>query len=55
MTKSELITKVAEKLPTLSRAQTEIIVEAFFQSISNALINGDKVEIRGFGNFRLRE
>lgn len=55
MTKSELITKVAENIPGLSKVQTEIIIEAFFQSIAEALSKGDKVEIRGFGNFRLKE
>lgn len=54
MTKSELITKVSEDMPSLSRVQTEIIVDAFFNSIADALRNGDKVEIRGFGNMRVK-
>jgi integration host factor subunit beta len=54
MTKSVLIEKVAEKVEGLTRNQTEIVVETVFESIKNALMNGDKIEIRGFGNFRLK-
>ncbi|MBF0465830.1 MAG: integration host factor subunit beta [Nitrospirae bacterium] len=55
MTKSELINVITEKAPGLTRGQTEIIVEAFFQSMMDALGRGEKIEIRGFGNFRLKE
>ncbi|MDA8084322.1 MAG: integration host factor subunit beta [Nitrospiraceae bacterium] len=54
MTKSVLIEKVAEKAEGLTRNQTEIIVDTVFDSIKQALLNGDKIEIRGFGNFRLK-
>ncbi len=54
MTKSVLIEKIAEKLDGLSRKQTEVIVETIFDSIKDSLAQGGKVEIRGFGNFRLR-
>jgi integration host factor subunit beta len=54
MTKSVLIEKVAEKVEGLTRNQTEIVVETVFDSIKKALINGEKIEIRGFGNFRLK-
>jgi integration host factor subunit beta len=54
MTKSVLIEKVAEKVEGLTRNQTEIVVETVFESIKKALMNGDKIEIRGFGNFRLK-
>lgn len=54
MTKSVLIEKISEKLEGLSKKQTEVIVETIFESIKDALANGGKVEIRGFGNFRLR-
>jgi len=54
MTKSVLIEKVAEKAEGLTRNQTEIIVDTVFDSIKHALLNGDKIEIRGFGNFRLK-
>jgi len=54
MTKSVLIEKIAEKVEDLSKKQVEVIVETVFESIKEALAKGGKVEIRGFGNFRLR-
>ncbi len=54
MTKSVLIEKVAEKIEGLTRNQTEIVVETVFDSIKKALMSGEKIEIRGFGNFRLK-
>lgn len=54
MTKSVLIEKVTEKVEGLTKNQTEIVVETVFESIKKALIQGEKIEIRGFGNFRLK-
>jgi integration host factor beta subunit len=54
MTKSVLIEKVAEKVEGLTRNQTEIVVDTVFDSIKRALVKGEKIEIRGFGNFRLK-
>jgi integration host factor subunit beta len=54
MTKSVLIERIAEKVEDLSKKQVEVIVETVFESIKEALAKGGKVEIRGFGNFRLR-
>jgi integration host factor beta subunit len=54
MTKSVLIEKVAEKVEGLTRNQTEIVVDTVFDSIKKALMKGEKIEIRGFGNFRLK-
>ena len=54
MTKSTLIEKIAEKVEGLTKKQTEIVVETVFDSIKDALAKGGKVEIRGFGNFKLR-
>ena len=55
MTKSDLIDAVAKKADSLTKKQTEVVVETIFDSIKEALTRGDKVEIRGFGNFRLRK
>lgn len=54
MTKSVLIEKIAEKVEGLSKKQTEVVIETIFDSIKDSLANGGKVEIRGFGNFKLR-
>lgn len=54
MTKSVLIEKVSEKVGSLTRKQTEIVVETVFDSIKDALVREEKIEIRGFGNFKLK-
>lgn len=54
MTKSVLIEKIAEKVEGLSKKQTEVVIETIFESIKGSLAKGGKVEIRGFGNFKLR-
>ena len=54
MTKAELVARVAAKIP-LTKTQTEGIVDLFLTSITDALCRGDKVELRGFGRFRIRQ
>jgi integration host factor subunit beta len=54
MTKAELVGKVASKIK-LSKKDAETVINAITQSISDSLAGGEKVEIRGFGSFRIRE
>lgn len=54
MTKADLIEEVG-RTGTLTREARETIVETIFSSIVNSLQAGDKVEIRGFGSFRIRQ
>lgn len=54
MTKAQLVEQVANKI-NLTKKQTEVIVNTVFQSITDSLAEGDKVELRGFGSFRIRE
>ena len=54
MTKAELVVKLVNK-SKLSRKQAVDVVNAMTQSISDSLAGGDKVEIRGFGSFVIRE
>ncbi|HEY7855577.1 MAG TPA: HU family DNA-binding protein [Terriglobales bacterium] len=54
MTKADLIDEVT-KTGTQSRKESEVIVEAIFESIIASLRAGDKIEIRGFGSFRVRQ
>ena len=54
MTKAELVQKLADKI-NLNIKQAKIVVNAMTESISDSLVRGDKVEIRGFGSFRVRE
>ncbi len=55
MTKSVLIEKVTERIGSLTRKQTEFVVDTVFDSIKEALIKGEKIEIRGFGNFKTKQ
>jgi len=55
MTKSELIEKVVQSHGMLNAKVSEIVVNTVFDSIEEALKSGDKVEIRGFGSFTIRE
>lgn len=55
MTRSGIIEKVSEKVDGLTLKQTEIIFDTVFESVKDALKKGDKIEIRGFGNFRLKD
>lgn len=54
MTKAELIEKVTLQVQVLTKRQTEVVVNTIFDSIRDAMAHGGKVEIRGFGSFRLR-
>src|SRR5436305_10570506 len=54
ITKSELIDQVADKL-RLPKARAEQIVHTIFDSMVNALKQGEGIEIRGFGSFTVRE
>jgi len=55
MTKSQLIEIISENNPNLSKKDIEFIVNNVFSNIKEALSSGDKVEIRGFGSFKIRE
>jgi len=55
MTKSELIARLAEQNPTLYHRDIEKLVNTVFDTITNALVEGNRVELRGFGAFSIRE
>ena len=54
MTKSELILRLAERNPHLYQSEVERIVSTMFDEISAALARGDRVELRGFGAFSVK-
>jgi len=54
MTKAELVEKVANQI-NLTKKQTEVVVNTVFSSITESLAEGKKVELRGFGSFRIRQ
>ena len=55
MTKSELIARLAEQNPSLYHRDLEQLVNTVFETITKALEVGDRVELRGFGAFSVRE
>ncbi|SFS33509.1 HU family DNA-binding protein [Marininema halotolerans] len=54
MNKAELIDQVAESMGK-TKKETTLLVEAVLDSISEALRQGEKVSLIGFGNFEVRE
>jgi integration host factor subunit beta len=55
MTKSELIERLCRAEGLLSRQQAESVVNVIFDSMVQALQDGEKIEIRGLGSFTIRE
>jgi len=54
MTKADIVDVVA-KGTGLTKVETSAVVDGFLATVSFALQSGDRVELRGFGSFRLRE
>lgn len=56
MTKSDLATKVSQKIgPKITRMECSSVVNLLFSSIMEALEQGNSIEIRGFGTFKVHE
>jgi integration host factor subunit beta len=54
MTKSDLIERVALRVPHISKKDTETVVNTIFDSMTESLKSGDRIEIRGFGSFQVK-
>lgn len=54
MTKADLVEKVAKEAD-MTKKDAEKLVEIIFDSIVSTLNKGEKIELRGFGSFRVRE
>lgn len=54
MTKSDLVTSVADQMSHISKKDTETIVNSVFESMAEALKRGERIEIRGFGSFQVK-
>jgi integration host factor subunit beta len=54
MTKADLVEEVS-RVTELTRKDSEVIVDQLFDSVIKALKAGDKLEVRGFGSFRVRQ
>ncbi|RMH40194.1 MAG: integration host factor subunit beta [Alphaproteobacteria bacterium] len=55
MIRSELIQRIAEENPHLYQRDVERIVNTVFEEIINALAEGNRVELRGFGAFSVKK
>ncbi len=53
MTKSELIARLAERFPQLVAKDADFAVKMILDAMTDALVRGDRIEIRGFGSFAL--
>jgi integration host factor subunit beta len=53
MTKSELIARLAERHPHLLAADAELAVKTMLDAMVSSLVEGKRIEIRGFGSFSL--
>lgn len=53
MTRSELVSMLADRFPQLVRADAEMSVSAILDAIAGTLAKGERIEIRGFGSFSL--
>lgn len=54
MNKSDLIELLGKRLSNLAGRDVEVIVNTVFESMSDALNRGERIEIRGFGSFEVR-
>ncbi len=51
MSRPDIIKKLKKKHPKLNKAQLELVIDTFFKSIEQALVNEKTIELRGFGTF----
>ena len=54
MNRQELIVKFADK-EGLSQSDSRFVIDMLFDNMKRSLIKGDRVEIRGFGSFKVKE
>lgn len=55
MIRSELILRLTEQFPDLTHKDATRVVDAIFGEITDALVRGGRVEVRGFGSFSTTE
>ena len=54
MNKSDLVNMLEQKIKTLSHKEVESIVDTIFDKMTDALVKGGRIEIRGLGSFEVR-
>ncbi|MCZ6718330.1 MAG: integration host factor subunit beta [Gammaproteobacteria bacterium] len=55
MVKRELVEKVVRRYPQFSKKEAEMVVNEVFGCMAEALAKGERVELRGFGVFEVRQ
>lgn len=55
MLKSELVRAINEKFPDLQEGDVELAMNCILGQMADALVQGNRIEIRGFGSFELRQ
>jgi integration host factor subunit beta len=55
MTKRDLIDEIVRMFPSYSGRDAEVIVNAVFEAMTEALCSGERIEIRGFGSFVVKQ
>ncbi len=55
MTRSQLIQRLAAQNPDLTDREVELLVSAIFETIAAGLARGERIELRGFGSFTVKE
>ena len=54
MTRSDLVTRLADRFSQLTQRDTEFAVKTILDAMSDALARGHRIEIRGFGSFQVK-
>ena len=55
MTKADLVEQVADAVgPRVTKRECGLVVDAFLDAVKDALARGDRIELRGFGTFKVR-
>ncbi|MEQ9568904.1 MAG: HU family DNA-binding protein [Longimicrobiales bacterium] len=55
MTKADLVEQVAEAIgPGITKKDCALVVDGFLNAVKLAMVNGENIEIRGFGTFKVR-
>mgnify|MGYP001291132346 FL=1 len=56
MTKADLVEQVAEAIgPGVTKKDCALVVDGFLNAVKQALSDGENIEIRGFGTFKVRK
>lgn len=54
MVKAEMVARLAQRMK-ISKKEADVVVKTIFGTIVDSLSKGEKVELRGFGSFRIKE